>query len=131
MQFICLVYLSDDATSGFSKEDHAELDRSNLAYDASLQRQGHFVSSAALASTSAAVTVRKRNGLICATDGPFAETKEHLGGFIIVEARDRAEALALVSRDPMIELGSVEIRPIMNIAEPGFADWAAETYGRP
>jgi hypothetical protein len=86
-----------------------------LAYDDELRKGGHYRYSGALQSVETATTLRIRSGKISATDGPFAETKEHLGGFIVIEARDLNEAIRLASKIPPIRLGCIEVRPIQEL----------------
>jgi hypothetical protein len=109
---MCLVYFEGKALDSLSPGDKETLDRESLAYDVDLGRSGHFIAAEALQSTNSAVTVRVRNGRISATDGPFAETKEQLGGFILIEARDLNEAIQVASKIPLAKLGSIEVRPV-------------------
>jgi hypothetical protein len=117
MRYMCLVYVEDETFKDFTEEDNRRLDADNIAYDAELQKRGHHVMASPLRPPKDAVTVRVRNGQLSMTDGPFAETKEHLGGFIILEARDLNEALSIASNDPMAKLASLEVRPMMAIGE--------------
>jgi hypothetical protein len=112
MRYLCLVYFEGKALASLSENEKVTLDRESLAYDEDLVRSGHFIEGEALQSTSSAVTVRVRNGKISATDGPFAETREQLGGFILVEARDLNEAIQVASKIPLAKLGSIEVRPV-------------------
>ena len=88
-----------------------------LAFDQSVRKSGHCIASEALQPVATATTVRVRNGKAAVTDGPFAETKECLAGFYMVEARNLDEAIQIASRIPPAEIGSVEIRPIRSIRE--------------
>jgi hypothetical protein len=115
MKYLCLVYMEQQTMDALSPGAGATLTRDSLAYDRELERGGHFIVANALQPTSAATTVRVRNGRISTTDGPFAETKEHLGGFILIEAADLDEAIRLAAGIPMAKLGSVEVRPIMEL----------------
>jgi hypothetical protein len=115
MKYLCLVYCEDAAFAALSPEDKRTLDRDSLAYDKELERAGHFIATDALQSVEQAATVRVRNGKMSVTDGPFAETKEHLCGFILVEARDMNEAIRLGAGIPIAKLGSIEVRPIYKI----------------
>jgi hypothetical protein len=117
VRYMCLVYGEDETFEKFTEEDRRRIDAENIAYDAELQKRGHYVMASPLRPTKDAVTVRVRNGQVSMTDGPFAETKEHLGGFIIIEARDLNEALSIAQNDPMAKLGSLEVRPMMEIGE--------------
>jgi len=92
-------------------------DLSCLAFDQSVRASGHCVASEALQPVATATTVRVRNGKTSITDGPFAETKECLAGFYMVEARDLNEAIQIASRIPPAQIGSIEVRPIRPIRE--------------
>ncbi len=89
--------------------------REHLAYDAGLRASGHLVESGALELEHTATIVRVRNGKLSATDGPFAETKEHLGGFLLVEAESREEAIRLAAGIPSARNGWIEVRPLRDL----------------
>jgi len=110
MKYLCLVYGEESA---IQKMDDAHC----LDFDQSIRASGHCISSEALESISTATTVRVRHGKVMITDGPFAETKEQLAGFYLIEARDMDEAVRLASRIPPAEVGSIEVRPIRPIRE--------------
>ena len=110
MKYLCLVYSEE-------KKLEAVPDSECLAYDAALRSSGHCVASEALQPVENATTVRVRNGKLSVTDGPFAETKEQLAGFYLVEARDLNEAIQLAAKIPPARVGSVEVRPIRPIRE--------------
>jgi hypothetical protein len=86
-----------------------------LAYDEVLRRSGHYVASNALEPVRTATTVRPRHDKAFTTDGPFAETKEQLGGFILIEATDRNDAIEIASKIPPARFGSIEVRRIMEL----------------
>ena len=88
MRYLCLVYFEPVTFEGMPAEEGRTLNRDSLAYDDELRASGHYIASNALQSVQSAVTVRVRNKRISTSDGPFAETKEHLGGFILIEAAD-------------------------------------------
>ena len=113
MKYLCLVYMEQQTMDALSPGEGTTLTRESLAYDRELERGGHFIVANALQPTSAATTVRVRNGRISTTDGPFAETKEQLGGYYLIEARDLNDAIQVASRIPSAKIGSVEVRPIM------------------
>ncbi len=113
MKFLCLVYFEPRTFAALSPSEKASLDRDSMAYDDELSRSGHYLVSDALDSVSTARTVRVRRGKVEATDGPFAETKEHLGGFILVDAANINEAVDIAAKIPMAKLGSIEVRPVM------------------
>ena len=116
MKYACLVYIEEKKGEAPSEADQtaivAECDAAAV-WQAELKQAGHFVFSAGLQSIRTAVTVRNRNGKVFMSDGPFAETKEFLGGFTIIEARDMNEALQLVSKFQTRML-TIEVRPIMD-----------------
>ena len=113
MEYLCLVYLEEKQLGGLSKSEMEVLDRDSLAYDDELRRSGHYIASRALAGVATAMTVRPRTNGHSTTDGPFVETKEHLGGFILIEARDINEALQIAAKIPVARFGGVEVRPIL------------------
>ena len=115
MRFLCLVYFEPEAVNGLSPQEKTTLDRDSMAYDEELRRRGRYVVAEALDPVGLARTIRLRRGKRAVTDGPFAETKEHLGGFILVDAADMNEALDLAAGIPLAKLGSIEVRPVMTI----------------
>jgi hypothetical protein len=115
MKFICLVYAEPGAVSRLAPEERVALNRDSLAYDRWLAEQGHFIAASALQGIATAVTIRVRGGKSLVTDGPFAETKEVLCGFIFIEAADMAEARRLAESIPMARYGSIEVRPEMEL----------------
>ncbi len=110
MKYLCLVYGDEDDMAAM--DDHE-----CLAFDAGIRESGHCIASEALQPVATATTVRVRNGRLSVSDGPFAETKEQLAGFYLVEARDLNEAIQLASRIPPARVGSIEVRPIRPIRE--------------
>jgi hypothetical protein len=110
MKYLCLVYGEERAMETVD-------DRHCLAFDESIRNSGHCIASEALQPVATATTVRVRNGKVAVTDGPFAETKECLAGFYMIEARDLNEAIAIASRIPPAQVGSIEVRPIRPIRE--------------
>ena len=110
MKYLCLVYLDEKRLGELPDEDC-------VAFDEGIRKSGHCIASEALQSVSTATTVRMRNGKMSITDGPFAETKEQLAGFYMIEARDLNEAIQIASKIPPARVGSVEVRPIRAIRE--------------
>ena len=111
MKYVCLGFIDERK---FAKIPQAEVQRimeECLAYDDELRRGGHFLGGEALDSASTAVTLRGTGGKVTVTDGPFAETKETLGGILLLEARDLNHAIALISKHPGVQMGPFEIRP--------------------
>jgi hypothetical protein len=115
MKYICLVYLVEKDMNAMSKSEADACTEESLAYDDTLRKAGHFIVAHALQPVEAATTIRVRSGRVSTTDGPFAETKEQLGGFILIEARDLNEAIQVASKIPMARRGSIEVRPIREL----------------
>lgn len=115
MKYLCMVIIEEKKLNALSESDSQALDDASLAYDETLRKGGHFLAAEALESINAATTVRLRNGKVSVTDGPFAETHEQIGGFILIEAKDLNEAIQLASGIPAIRLGGVEVRPIKEL----------------
>lgn len=112
MRYLCLIYNEESRLRAMPKNEYAILAQEHLALDEELCESGHLVASDALRPVSDATTIRSRNGNLTATDGPFAETKEQLGGFFLIEARDLNEAIRLASKIPAVRKGCVEVRPV-------------------
>jgi hypothetical protein len=116
MKYACLVYNDEGKLDALSEEQLAATMHACNAWVAELEEGGYRFSCTALQSVRTATTVRVRNGKLSLTDGPFAETKEQLGGLTLIEARDLNEAIQIAARLPAARLGSVEVRPLL---EPG------------
>ena len=110
MKYLCLVYLDENRLHELPDEDCVE-------FDTSIRNSGHCIASEALESVQTATTVRVRSGKMSITDGPFAETKEQLAGFYMIEARDLNEAIQIASKIPPARVGSIEVRPVRPIRE--------------
>jgi hypothetical protein len=117
MKYLCLVYLDEATFDRKSQQQLDAIDDESLANDEELRRSGHLVLAQALQPTASATTVRIRNDRMSATDGPFAETAEQLGGFVFIEAADLNEAIQIAARIPMARLGSIEVRPVIDLAQ--------------
>jgi hypothetical protein len=115
MKYACLVYVEEAAMAALSPEEGVRLVDDSLDYDTELARSGNFLLGQALQAPASAVTLRVRNGRMSSTDGPFAETKEHLAGFVLIEARDFNEAIRLAAGIPMARVGSIEVRPFLDL----------------
>ena len=115
MKYLCLVYFEGKMLDGWSEAEKLKLDKDSVEYNEALERSGHFIVAQALESVESAVTVKMRNGKISTTDGPFAETKEQLGGFILIEARDLNDAIQVAAKIPLARSGSIEVRPILEL----------------
>jgi hypothetical protein len=112
MKYLCLAYEEEEKLNALSKNEWDELRNETLTYLEELQKRGYVIAAQALQSVRAATTVRVRQGEVSLADGPFAETKEQLGGFFLINARDLNEAIQVASRWPSARLGSIEVRPI-------------------
>jgi hypothetical protein len=112
MKFLCLAYEEEAVLNGLSREAWDAIREQTLAYLEILRKSGHLVSAHPLQSARRASTLRVRDGHLSVVDGPYAETREQLGGYFLIEARDQAEAIELASRWPSARLGSIEVRPI-------------------
>jgi hypothetical protein len=115
MKYLCAVYFEPKVLEGMSASEGAEVTRASVQYNEELREKGNFLAASALQPTQTAKTVRSRGGRIAMTDGPFAETKEVLGGFIFVEAQDMDEATRIAAGIPMARYGTIEVRPEWNI----------------
>jgi hypothetical protein len=115
MKYLCLIYSDEKQMDRMPKPVWDALVEEHLAYDDALRQSGHFLVAEALQSGETATIVRVRNGKMSVTDGPFAETKEQLGGFFLIEARDLNEAIQLAAQIPSARLGTVEVRPIREL----------------
>lgn len=110
MKYLCLVYLDENRLDELPDEDCVD-------FDTSIRSSGHCLASEALQSVHTATTVRVREGKTLITDGPFAETKEQLSGFYMIEAPDLDEAIRIAAQIPPARVGSIEVRPIRPIRE--------------
>jgi hypothetical protein len=115
MKYLCMVIVDEKKLKALSKSGSQALDDESLAYDETLRKGGHFLAAQALQPVRAATTVRLRNGKLSVTDGPFAETKEQIGGFILIEAKDLNEAIQLAAKIPVVRFGAVEVRPVKEL----------------
>ena len=120
MKFVCFGYYDETKWEGLSEPERNAMVDDCLAYDEVLRRDGHFVSGEGLDVARNATTLRWRSGKVLVTDGPYAETKEVVGGILILEARDLNHALQLLSQHPggmKYELGPIELRPVADNSE--------------
>ena len=117
MRFMFMIHHDERELEALPEAEMQHLVDGALDYTEELRRSGHLIASDALQESETARTIRVRRGKVTATDGPFAETKEQLGGFYMVEAKDLNEAIQLAARIPSARYGSVEVRPIMEVGE--------------
>ncbi len=113
MKYMLLVYINEEALSDPEREQCYK-DSTQLTHD--LNRNGQFLGAGPLQSVATATSVRVREGKRLITDGPFAETREQLGGYFLIDAKDLDEAIGIASRIPGVRTGTVEIRPVVEIA---------------
>ena len=112
MKYLCLAYEEEKVLDDLSRREWDVLRGETLAYVEILRKSGHLLQTNALQSARKAATVRIRGGRLSVLDGPYAETKEQLGGFFLIEAKDLDEAIQLAADWPSARLGSIEVRPI-------------------
>lgn len=112
MKYLCLIYDEEKKLAGLSKSEFDALMGEYFAFTDAIRKSGHYLAGEDLKPVRTATTVRIRNGKVSTTDGPFAETKEQLGGFYLINAKDLDEAIQIASRIPSARLGSIEVRPV-------------------
>jgi hypothetical protein len=115
MKYVCLVHFEPSVLDRMTPAELAAFQSESRGYDDELKAAGHLLAAEALQSPDSAVLVKVRSGKISTTDGPFTETKEQLGGFILVEARDLNDALRIAAGIPLARLGTIEVRPIYEV----------------
>ena len=113
MQYLCLIYDDEKVFENMAAEERNDFMGEYFGFTESIRQSGNYVAGNALQPTATATTVRVRAGETLVTDGPFAETKEQLGGYYLIEAKDADEALAIAARIPSAPFGSIEVRPIV------------------
>ena len=121
MKYLCLIFVNETHFGALPRTEQESYVRKHFAYDDELRQGGHFIAAEALQSVKTAVTVRAPNGKVLVTDGPFAETKEQVGGFYLIDARDLNEAIRLASNIPSARIGNVEVRSIMELNAQSFS----------
>ena len=115
---MCLVFVDEKKLAALSPSDSQALDNVSLGYDRGLRDSGHFIAAQALESVKAGAVLRKQGDKVTVTDGPFTETNEQVGGFILIEAKNRDEAIRLASNIPVLAYsGRVEVRPVRELVE--------------
>ena len=119
MQYMLLIYDDEQTWASLSEAERGQIFQAYGAYTEDMRQKGAFVAGDALQPTSTATTVRERNGDRLVTDGPFAETKEQLGGYYVIEVDSLDDALDWAARIPSAKLGSIEVRPVMDTSGGG------------
>ena len=117
MRYICLSYLGPTTWGTMSEPEQKASMNEFFAYEALLRKNGHLVGGEGLLGAQQAATLRFQNGKVSVTDGPYAETKEQLAGFFVIEAKDITEAIQLMSKHPVVRGGPIEIRPAADPVE--------------
>jgi hypothetical protein len=112
MKYILLCCHDEKKVDSMSKSEHDAVMEETMAYCEALKKSGHLLGVEALEPIQTAMSVRVRSGKLTVTDGPFAETKEQLGGFFLISARDLNEAIQVASRFPSVRFGTMEVRPV-------------------
>ncbi len=118
MKYLCLIYDSETKRAAMSKSELDSRIGEYFAFNDGIRKSGHYLAGEALQPVQTAVTVRVRDGKLSTTDGPFAKTKEQLGGFYLIDAADLNEAIQVASKIPSAQLGSVEVRPVREFSQP-------------
>ena len=113
MQYLLMIYRSEAELGQMDPEQRQKMSADYGVFTQSIIQSGHFKAGDGLQPSSTATTVRVRDGKTLTTDGPFAETREQLGGYYLVEARDLDTALGIAARIPGAKIGSIEVRPVM------------------
>jgi hypothetical protein len=117
MKYLCLIYDEEKTFTSMPKAESDAFMGEYVAFTEGIKKSGHYLGGEALKPVHTATTVRVRNGKMSTTDGPFAETKEQLGGFYMIEARDLNDAIQVAAKIPSARLGSVEVRPIEDFSQ--------------
>jgi hypothetical protein len=116
MKYLCLIYDDEKQLAAMPKDESDAFMGEYFAFTEGIRESGHYVAGEALHPVQTATTVRIRGGRVSTTDGPFAETKEQLGGFYLIEARDLNDAIQVAAKIPSARTGSVEVRPVVDFA---------------
>jgi hypothetical protein len=115
MKFLCVVFVDEAKMAKLPSKEAQDLDDASVDHDATLRKSGHLLAAQALQPGRTAATIKVRKGKVMVTDGPFIETKEQVGGFLLIEAKDRDEAIQLMSTVPVASYGTVEVRPVQEL----------------
>jgi hypothetical protein len=118
MKYLCLIYENEKSWEQMPKDQADAVMGEYFAFSDNIRKSGQYVAGDALHPTQTATTVRVRNGKTLTTDGPFAETKEQLGGYYLIDAKDLNEAIQVAARIPSARWGSIEVRPVVDFSQP-------------
>ena len=117
MRYVCLVYDDERKLGAMSKDEADAFMKSYFGFTEEIRASGHFIAAEALQPVETAISLRRRSGKVSATDGPFIETKEQLGGFYLIEAANLDEARTIAARIPSVETGTIEVRPVVDFSQ--------------
>ena len=115
MKYLCLIFVDEQMYDALPQSVQDTYVKEHFALDDALRAQGHLIVTEALQAAQSAATITTRDGKLSITDGPFAETKEQLGGFYLIEARDLNDAIRIAAKIPSARIGMVEVRPILEL----------------
>jgi len=118
MKYLCLIYDEEKKLAEMPKGESDAFMGEYFSFTNGIRESGHYVAGEALQPVETATTLRMRSGRLSTTDGPFAETKEQLGGFYLIEARDLNDAIQVAARIPSVRTGSIEVRPVVDFSQP-------------
>jgi hypothetical protein len=118
MKYLCLIYDDEKKMATMSKTEGDAIMGEYFAFTDGIKKSGHYVGGEALQPVQTATSVRVRDGKVSTTDGPFAETKEQLGGYYLITARDLNDAIQVASKIPSARLGTIEVRPVVDFSQP-------------
>jgi hypothetical protein len=121
MKYLCLIYENEKNWETMAPAESEAIMHEYFSFTGNIQQNGKYVAGEALQPTATATTVRVRNGKVSTTDGPFAETKEQLGGFYLIEAQDLNDAIQVAAKIPSARLGSIEVRPVVDFSKEAAA----------
>jgi hypothetical protein len=116
MKYLCLIYEDETIWPNMQKAESDRMMADYGAFSADIRKSGHYLGGEALQPTASATTVRVRNGTTLTTDGPFAETKEQLGGVYMIDAKDLNDAIQVAARIPAARYATIEVRPVMTFS---------------
>jgi hypothetical protein len=117
MRYMLLIYDRESDWNSMTEQERGQIFQEYMAFTEGIRKSGHHLAGDPLQPTATATTVRVKGGKTLTTDGPFAETREQLGGYYMIEAKDLDEATAIAARIPSARIGSIEVRPIMEISQ--------------
>jgi hypothetical protein len=126
MRYLCLIYDDEKKVAAMPEKDSNAFMGEYFAFTDGIKQSGHYLAGEALQPVETATTVRVRNGKVGTTDGPFAETKEQLGGFYLIEANDLNEAIQIAAKIPSARYGGVEVRPVVDFSQEAAASAAGQ-----